>query len=357
MTRVLVAMSGGVDSTVTALLLKEQGYECIGATMKLHNYKTAQPDKVTCGGADDIEDARAVAEKLGMDYYVFDYSEKFDEAVIQYFVETYEKGWTPNPCIRCNEFLKFGLLYEKAQELGCDYIATGHYARIEERGGRFILKKGVDHERDQSYVLYSLTQDKLAHTLLPLGGLTKDKVRQLAADAGFTNASKPDSQDICFIPDKDYVRFIEKYDDQEFEPGNIVDREGNVVGRHKGAIGYTTGQRKGLGLALGYPAYVLDKSMEENTVIVGPNEALFHNGLLADRWNWVSVDGIEEPMKVEVRTRHHQVEAEGTLSVKGDEIKVSFDKPQRAITCGQTVVCYQGDEIIGGGQIIEVIDE
>lgn len=356
MTRVLVAMSGGVDSAVTALLLKEQGYECIGATMKLHNYKSNRPDNATCGGADDIEDARAVAEKLGMEYHVFDYSSKFDDAVIQYFVETYERGWTPNPCIRCNEFLKFGMLYEKARELGCDYIATGHYARIEKRGGRYILKKGVDPMRDQSYVLYSLTQDKLAHTLFPLGEYSKDEVRKLAADAGFSNASKPDSQDICFIPDKDYMSFIEKYDDREYEPGDIVDQNGNKVGEHKGAIGYTTGQRRGLGVALGYPAYVLDKSMVDNTVTVGPDEALYHSGLLADRWNWVAVGGIGKPMEVDVRTRHHQVEAEGTLYAEGDKIKISFYEPQRAITRGQTVVCYRGDEVVGGGQIIDILD-
>ena len=257
MKRALIAMSGGVDSSLAALLMKEKGYECIGCTMKLYENEDAGIEKTkTCCSLDDVEDARNVACLLDMPFYVFNFTERFRTQVIDRFVQSYEEGRTPNPCIDCNRYMKFDKLYERAKLMGCEYIVTGHYARIEKEDGKFFLKKALDETKDQTYVLYTLTQDQLAHTMFPLGVLTKRTVRNIAEKNGFINANKPDSQDICFVPDGDYASVIEKYTGRICMPGNFVDTEGNIMGRHKGIIHYTLGQRKGLGIAAGKPVYV-----------------------------------------------------------------------------------------------------
>ena len=296
--KVLVAMSGGVDSSVAAYLLQQQGYACIGVTMRLYENETAGiPRGHTCCSLDDVEDARAVAYDLGMPYYVLNFTEEFDEKVIRKFVQVYQNGGTPNPCIDCNRYLKFDHLLNRARELGCDYIATGHYVqRWQDENGRWGLRKNDDPGKDQSYVLYSLTQDQLAHTLFPLGGMHKDAVRAIAEEQGLCNARKHDSQDICFVPDGDYAAFLERYTGQPMQPGNFVDEQGHVIGRHKGAARYTIGQRKGLGLALGAPVYVCGKDMEKNTVTVGPESELFKTTLIAGDFNWISVPELTAPM-------------------------------------------------------------
>ena len=352
--KALVAMSGGVDSSVTALLMKQNGYDCMGVTMKLFSNEEVNIRDNTCCSLDDVEDARSVAHTLGMPYHVFNFSDKFAQCVIEKFIDAYENGRTPNPCIDCNRYLKFDKLYQRAKELGYDYIATGHYARVEfsEEHGRFLLKKAVDPGKDQSYVLYSLTGEQLSHTVFPLGTLTKNEVREIAEKHGFVNARKHDSQDICFVTSGKYSDFIEGYTGRTYPEGNFVDKDGNILGRHKGIIRYTVGQRKGLGLALPHPMYVIKVDTLSNTVALGENEDLFSKTVTADNINLISVDNIYKPMRVKAKVRYSQPEQWAT-AVQTDEntITLEFDEPQRAITQGQALVLYDGDIVVGGGTI------
>ena len=355
--KALVAMSGGVDSSVAAALMCDAGYDAIGVTMKLYNNETVDVCREnTCCTLEDTEDARQVATSLGMPYYVFNFTEDFDRQVIERFVRTYEEGGTPNPCIDCNRYLKFEYLYQRAQELGMDYVVTGHYAQIvqDETTGRYLLKKAVDASKDQSYVLYSLTQDQLAHTQFPLGGMPKSETRAIAEAHGFVNAKKHDSQDICFVPDGNYAKFIEQHACKTYPEGDFVDVHGNVLGRHKGIIRYTIGQRKGLGLALKEPMYVMDVDIEKNQVVLGRNEDLFSKRLVADDVNLISIDHIDAPIRVTAKVRYRHTEAPATVNPLPDgRIEVIFDEPQRAITKGQAVVLYDGDIVVGGGTICE----
>lgn len=352
--KVLVAMSGGVDSSVAAYLLQQQGYACIGVTMRLYENETAGiPRGHTCCSLDDVEDARAVAYDLGMPYYVLNFTEEFDEKVIRKFVQVYQNGGTPNPCIDCNRYLKFDHLLNRARELGCDYIATGHYVqRWQDENGRWGLRKNDDPGKDQSYVLYSLTQDQLAHTLFPLGGMHKDAVRAIAEEQGLCNARKHDSQDICFVPDGDYARFIERYTGKVPETGDFLDPEGKRIGTHRGVIHYTIGQRKGLGISAPHPLYVCDICPADNTVTLGYSENLFSRKLTASDVNLISCDSLEEPVRVQAKIRYRHPAQPATAWMTPDgTLHVEFDEPQRAITCGQAVVLYDGDVVVGGGRI------
>ncbi len=354
--KALIAMSGGVDSSVAALLMQREGYDCLGVTMKLWDGEAGQDSGggKTCCTADDAMDARSVAMRLGMPCYVFNMREEFSRQVIGRFIAAYEAGQTPNPCIDCNRYLKFGLLWERAAVLGCDTLATGHYARIERDGsGRWLLKKAAGPEKDQSYVLYMLTQEQLAHTRFPLGTMTKDRVRALAEKSGFLNARKRDSQDICFVPDGDYAAFIRRTTGRDYPAGDFVDERGKVLGRHRGLIGYTIGQRRGLGVAADRPLYVCEKRMDENTVVLGGNERLFSRRLRADHINLIPFDRLEGTLRCKARVRYSQTEQPASVTQTGeDELEVLFDEPQRAITAGQAVVLYDGDVVIGGGTII-----
>ena len=351
----MIAMSGGVDSSVAAYLMQQAGYDCMGVTMKLYeNEDAGVPRGHTCCALDDVEDARRVAYALGMPYYVFNYKDAFREQVMARFAAAYQHGATPNPCLDCNRYLKFGLLETRARALGCDVLATGHYARIEQLpDGRYTLKKAVDTTKDQSYVLAWLTQEQLAHTRFPLGGLHKTEAREIAEAHGFCNAHKHDSQDICFVPDGDYVGFMERYTGKYYPDGDFVDLDGRVVGRHHGAVRYTCGQRKGLGLALGAPVYVCGKDMEKNTVTVGPESALFTTTLVAGDFNWISIPALTGPMHIKAKARYRQTEQPATVRPLPDgKVEVEFDEPQRAITRGQAVVLYDGDVVVGGGTIL-----
>ena len=352
MEKAIIAMSGGVDSSVCGCLTIKQGYECIGATLKLYDKETQVGD--TRRQLDDINDAKSVAEKLGIPHYVFNYRDEFKEKVIIPFINSYKKGETPNPCIECNKYLKFSKLLAKADELGIKYIATGHYAIVEKRSdGRFVLKKAIDLSKDQSYVLYNLTQEQLSRVIFPLGTLTKTEARQIAEENGFVNAHKSDSQDICFIPDGKYAEFIENYTKEKFSNGDFVDKNGKVLGEHKGIIRYTIGQRKGLGLALPHPMYVLKKDMKNNRVILCDNDDLFTADLDARNVNLIAIDEINEPIRVKAKVRYKQTEQWATVSNNNDgTYHVKFDEPQRAIASGQAVVFYDGDIVVGGGTII-----
>lgn len=357
--KALIGMSGGVDSSVAALLMQQSGYKCIGATMKLYSNETVTPgDSKTCCSIDDVEDARSVARRLGIPHYTFQYKEAFETHVISKFVSCYESGGTPNPCIDCNRHLKFGSLLQRALELGCEYVVSGHYARVEQDAdtGRYLLKKAADSTKDQTYFLACLDQEQLAHIRFPLGELTKTEVRQIAQEHGFLNARKHDSQDICFVPDGDYAAFLSRWTGKEYPTGDYLDLNGNVVGRHNGCVRYTIGQRKGLGLAMGKPVYVCGKDMQANTVTVGPNEALFSQELRANDWHWYPFSQLTEPMTVTAKIRHSQYEQPAVVfPEENGYARVRFDAPQRAISPGQAVVLYSGDTVVGGGTITEAM--
>jgi len=349
-------MSGGVDSSVAALLMLEQGYDCTGVTMKLFsNDDVGVPKLHSCCSLDDVADARSVAANLGMPYYVFNFADRFEHDVIDRFVDAYVHGQTPNPCIDCNRYLKFDQLFVRAQELGCDYVVTGHYAQIsyDDTKGRYLLRKAVDPLKDQSYVLYSLTQKQLAHVQFPLGGLHKTEVRALAEKHGFVNAHKHDSQDICFIKEGTYADFIEARLGRKFPAGNFVDESGRVLGRHNGIIHYTVGQRKGLGLALPQPMYVKEIDTQNNAVILATNDGLFTKNVTAKNINLIDCDTITGQRRIKARIRYHHAEQWATVTQPdADTLSIIFDEPQRAITKGQSVVMYDGDIVVGGGTIV-----
>ena len=349
MKKAMIGMSGGVDSSVAAYLTQQNGYDCLGMTMQLYDHAYS----VNYTPGNDVDDARRVAELLGIPFRVFDLREDFRKNVINRFIQTYEDGATPNPCIACNKHMKFGKVFEIMDELGIDYVVTGHYAQITNENGRWLLKKGLDHSKDQSYFLYNLTQEQLARTLFPLGSMSKAEARQIAEEQGFINARKRDSQDICFVPDGDYVGFIERCTGKCFPEGDFVDCSGKKLGTHKGCIRYTVGQRKGLGLALPAPMYVKEKDMEANRVILCSNEDLFSTELDAKNFNWIAFDRPENPIRCDARVRYKHTEQPAVVTPTGpDTVHIVFESPVRAISKGQAVVLYDGDTVIGGGTIL-----
>lgn len=346
--KVLVAMSGGVDSSAAAALLVQQGYQCDGAMLKL-----APNEDSRCCSADDAEDARQAATRLGMRFYVFNETARFRRCVMDKFVAEYGVGRTPNPCIDCNRELKFGALLDRALTLGYDYIATGHYARVDldEMTGKYRLLRGAERRKDQSYVLYQLTQRQLAHLLLPVGNYDKPAIRDKARQAGLDNADKGDSQDICFVPDGDYVGFLQQQG-LTLQSGDFVDAQGHVLGQHRGLPCYTIGQGKGLGVSVGRHVYVLEKDRARNAILLGDDAALYASSLLASHVNWISGQTPDAPVRCAAKTRYSQVEAPCTAHPLPDGmLRVVFDQPQRAITAGQAVVLYDGDVVLGGGTI------
>ena len=355
--KALIGMSGGVDSSVAALLMLEAGFECIGATMRLYGGQASPAEgSKTCCSLDDVEDARSVAHRLGIKHYVFNFTEEFQQQVMDQFVAVYQAGGTPNPCIDCNRYLKFGKLLQRAQELRCDVLVSGHYAKTEQdpSSGRYLLMRAADRAKDQTYFLACLSQQQLSRIRFPLGDLTKTQVRELAEKHGFLNARKHDSQDICFVPGGDYTTFLTGYTGRALEPGDFLNTQGQVVGRHRGAVCYTIGQRKGLGLAMGKPVYVCAKDMAAKTVTVGPNEALFSRELWAKDWVFFPFEQLTEPLAVTAKIRHSQFDQKATVYPEADGLaRVVFDEPQRAISPGQAVVLYQGEMVIGGGTIVK----
>lgn len=355
----LIAMSGGVDSSVAALLMQQAGYRCAGATLQLCSPALlGDLSENRCSTPQSVADAQSISQRLGMPFYVLDAAAAFQENVVDHFVRCYERGDTPNPCLNCNRWLKFGFLLDYALEHGYDKIATGHYANIrkDEATGRYLLFKAADSSKDQTYFLSSLSQHQLSHILFPLGGFTKAQIRAIAEEAGFTNAKKKDSQDVCFIPDGDYVAFMRRYTGKEYSQGDFLDLLGRTVGRHNGTVGYTIGQRKGLGLAMGSPVYVCSKDVQRNTVTVGPNEALFRCSLRANNWNWLPFPDLTAPLRVTAKIRYRHTEQPATVYPEADGFaRVEFDEPQRAITSGQAVVLYHGDQVIGSGTITDVL--
>jgi len=355
--KVVVAMSGGVDSSVAAALLQEQGYDVIGITMNLYSLpkEVCRSENLkSCCGWQAQEDANRVAIGLGISHYVIDFRREFERTVVEDFGREYGRGRTPNPCIRCNRFIKFDLLLERARYLEADYVATGHYAQIEfdPAAGRYFLKKGKDKDKDQSYFLYSLTQAQLAKTLFPLAGLTKKEVRKIADKLAPPVAEKEASQEICFVPDRNYAKFLRERVPQAFRPGPILDLQNRVIGEHEGIIHFTVGQRKGMGIAAPHPLYVLSIDAETNTIVVGKNEDLYRSRLEASDVNLIAFAKLTEPKAVQAKIRYKHAEANATISpLDRGRIRVEFEKPQRAITPGQAVVFYDGETVVGGGII------
>lgn len=352
--RALIAMSGGVDSSVAAFLMKKRGFDCLGITMRLFRGNSDSEARHSCCSDSDIDDAAEVAYRIGIPFEVLDFSREFREQIIDKFVRTYESGGVPNPCIDCNSEMKFGLLLKYALEKGYDFVVTGHYARIDtdKVSGRRLLKKALVPEKDQSYVLYRLTQEQLSHVIFPLGDMGKDETRSIAEEEGFINAKKHDSQDICFVPDRDYAGFMEEYSGRPYPDGDILDLSGKVLGRHHGAVRYTNGQRRGLGISAPEPLYVIKKDMKENKVYVGAEEDLYSDTLYASEVNWISIPAPSGELRVKARTRYSQKEQDATVYGEEDRrIRLVFDKAQRAITPGQAVVMYDGDTVVGGGTI------
>ncbi|MDR2705379.1 MAG: tRNA 2-thiouridine(34) synthase MnmA [Planctomycetaceae bacterium] len=355
-TKVLIAMSGGVDSSVAAYLMKSQGFDCRGATMKLFDQETACNiiRSKTCCSLEDVEDARSVAHQLDIPFHVFNFVHDFKEQIIERFINAYRNGCTPNPCIDCNRYMKFEKFFTRAKELDFDYIATGHYAQIEFDTvcGRYLLKKAIDETKDQSYVLYAMTQQHLSGTKFPLGSLRKQDVRNIATSHGFVNARKRESQDICFVPDGDYAAFIERSTGQICPPGNFTDKNGKILGKHKGIIRYTIGQRKGLGIARAAPYYVCSQNVAENTVILGDECDLYTKTVHAENINLIAFEKISSPIRVKAKVRYRQKEDWATVEQTGnDHLRIEFDEPQKAVAKGQAVVFYDNDLVLGGGTI------
>jgi len=355
MSKVVVGMSGGVDSSVAAYLLKEQGYDVIGVTMQIwqDEEQTAQEENGGCCGLSAVDDARRVAAALEIPYYVMNFKKEFKENVIDYFVEEYQNGRTPNPCIACNRYVKWESLLQRSLSIGAEYIATGHYARVVQlENGRYTLRRSATLAKDQTYALYNLTQEQLKRTLMPVGKYTKDEVRAIAEKINLRIANKPDSQDICFVPDGDYAAYIEEEAGVKVPEGNFVLTDGTVLGRHKGITHYTVGQRKGLGLALGYPAFVLEIRPETNEVVIGTKEESMTTQLRARNLNFMAVEDLTEPLHVFTKIRYNHKGAWCTIEKTGeDEVLCTFDEPQRAVTPGQAVVFYDGEYVLGGGTI------
>jgi tRNA-specific 2-thiouridylase len=357
--RVVVAMSGGVDSSTTVWLLKEKGYDVIGATICIGETDRTQGGSARCCGLADIEDARRVALQLEIPFYVFYLKDEFEREIIQYFCGEYKKGRTPNPCILCNEKIKFGSFWEKAKEFGADFISTGHYARLEfnEETDHYILKKGIDQKKDQSYVLFSLTKEQLRHILFPLGEYRKEEVRRKAFQLGLKVHDKPESQEICFIHEPTYHPFLQERLRESIEPGPIIDKKGCILGKHKGIPFYTVGQRRGLNLAKGKPLYVIGIDQEKNAIVVGEEKEVYGETFIVNSVNWILSPITAFPFSAKVKIRYNHPGAEALLSMKGrDELEVKFKSPQKAITPGQAAVFYDGETVLGGGWIKEVIN-
>ncbi|TYQ15418.1 UNVERIFIED_CONTAM: tRNA-specific 2-thiouridylase [Acetivibrio alkalicellulosi] len=354
--KVMIGMSGGVDSSVAAAILLEKGYEVIGVTMKIWPEKEEE-GKLKEGGCcslSAVDDARRVSYKLGIPYYVMNFQDIFEEKVIDYFKDEYLKGKTPNPCIACNRYVKFEAMLNKAVSMGIDYVATGHYAIIEydENYKRYLLKKSVTQAKDQTYALYNLNQEQLSKILMPIGDYTKDRVRERAKELDLGVASKPDSQEICFVEDNNYGKFIEENTTSKIKSGYFVDTKGNVLGKHKGIIHYTVGQRKGLGIALGKPMYVVKLDLDNNNVVLGENDDIFSKTLIASDLNFIMIDKLKEPLNVKAKIRYSAKEADAMIyPMEKGKVKVEFDSPQRAVTPGQSIVFYNGDIVVGGGVI------
>ena len=356
MKKVVVGMSGGVDSSVTAYLLKEQGYDVIGITMQIWQDEKREclEDNGGCCGFSAVDDARSVAKKIDIPYYVLNFKKEFKENVIDYFIDEYSKGLTPNPCIACNRYVKWESLLQKALSLGADYIATGHYARIVKHPitNRYTIKTANTEAKDQTYALYNLTQFQLEKTLMPIGDYDKDTVRKIAKDIGLVVANKPDSQDICFVPDGNYSKFIKENSNINIKEGNFIDINGNVLGRHQGITNYTIGQRKGLGIAFGKPMYVSEIRADKNEVVLTENDGLFKHNVLIKNFNFMSVEDIEGEVKVLGKLRYSQKQSPCIIRKIDDNIvEAIFEQPQRAVTPGKATVLYDGEYVLGGGII------